>query len=105
VSIIEAMASSVPVVATDVGGVSDLLGLPIQTFARDGSMVCDRGVLCTAGNTTGFAEGLQYYMDIDPVVKQEGLKRSRDFVTNNFSVTRLVRDMESIYHELAEGPR
>ncbi|NVM27039.1 MAG: glycosyltransferase, partial [Desulfobacterales bacterium] len=46
VSIIEAMASSVPVIATDAGGVLDLLGPPDGLPSSDGFVVCERGVLC-----------------------------------------------------------
>jgi glycosyltransferase involved in cell wall biosynthesis len=99
------MASSVPVVATDVGGVSDLLGLPIQTFARDGFVVCQRGVLCEENNASGFAKGLRYLIDIDSNIKQQHLNTARNFVKEKFSETRLVRDIESIYLELMKERR
>ena len=48
VSIIEAMASSVPVIATQVGGIQDLMGKPVDsTVEKWGFTVCERGILCS----------------------------------------------------------
>jgi len=60
VSIIEAMASSVPVIATDAGGVRDLLGKESDTISQDGFAVCERGILCKKNDVKSFAKGINY---------------------------------------------
>jgi len=49
VSIIEAMASSIPVISTDAGGVLDLIGPPRSKYDLDGFEVCQRGLICRQG--------------------------------------------------------
>ena len=65
-SIIEAMASSVPVIATEVGGVPDLLGGPTDERSRGHFKIHERGILCKKGDAAGFAEGLKFLMDMNP---------------------------------------
>jgi glycosyltransferase involved in cell wall biosynthesis len=60
VSLIEAMASSVPVIATDAGGVQDLLGPPYGAPSLDGYAMCERGILCRKNDPSGFVRGLKY---------------------------------------------
>jgi glycosyltransferase involved in cell wall biosynthesis len=100
VSIIEAMASSVPVIATDAGGVLDLLGSPDSSPSQAGFIVCERGILCRKDDISGFAKGLQYLVGIDAISKHRLLTRARSFVRKNFSEERLIRDMESLYLNL-----
>jgi len=105
VSIIEAMASSVPVIATDAGGVKDLLGSPDGIPSQDGFIVCERGILCRKDNASGFARGLKYLVDIDSTDKQRRLTQARSFVEEHFSEGRLIKDMESLYLDLVANRR
>ena len=106
VSIIEAMASSVPVISTDAGGVRDLLGAPVQHVSSNGFQVHERGILCEQGNAEGLAEGLRYLIEDYSRLKKEMSERARLFVEHNFSKERLLKDMESLYLELmAKGKR
>jgi glycosyltransferase involved in cell wall biosynthesis len=100
VSIIEAMASSVPVIATDAGGVPDLVGHHAGISSPDGLTVCERGMLCRKDDASGFAKGLRHLVDIDERQKQRLLTRARSFVKEHFSEERLIRDMESLYFDL-----
>jgi glycosyltransferase involved in cell wall biosynthesis len=100
VSIIEAMASSVPVIATDAGGVQDLLGQPDGVPSSDGFVVCERGILCRKNDASGFGKGLKYLMEADIREKQKRLMRARSFVKVRFSEERLLHDIESLYLEL-----
>jgi len=105
VSIIEAMASSAPVIATDVGGVKDLLGPSDSIHASDCFTVCKRGILCKKNDVSGFAEGLKYLVDIDESRKQRFLTQARSYVKEHYSEKRLIRDMESLYLDLTANRR
>jgi GT2 family glycosyltransferase/glycosyltransferase involved in cell wall biosynthesis len=100
VSIIEAMASSVPVICTDAGGVRDLLGAPVQRVASNGCQVHERGILCQQGDVEGFAMGLKYLVENHSRLKKEMSGRARLFVEQSFSKERLFQDIESLYLEL-----
>ncbi|MBU0661742.1 glycosyltransferase [Patescibacteria group bacterium] len=105
VSIIEAMAASTPVIATDAGGVFDLLGSQDGHPTSKGFMVCERGILCKKGDALGFAEGLEYLIKMDAHKREELVREARTFVEHAFSEKRLLRDIESLYLELIEKNR
>jgi len=100
VSIIEAMASSVPVIATDAGGVLDLLGSPNGVPSQDGFVVCERGILCRKNDAAGFAKGLNYLLDMHADNKNKILTQARSYVKENYSGQRLIHDIESLYLDL-----
>ena len=99
-SIIEAMASSVPVIATEVGGVPDLLGGPAEEWSGDHFKIHERGILCKKGDAAGFAEGLKFLMDMNPDEMSARIERARLFVEKQFSEKRLLKDMEALYEQL-----
>ena len=100
VSIIEAMASSVPVIATDAGGVLDLLGPKNGIPQTDGFIACERGILCRKNDALGFAKGLNYLLNASPYEKEKITSCAQGFVKGRFSEERLLNDMESLYFEL-----
>ena len=102
VSIIEAMAASTPVIATDAGGVSDLLGSTDGTLASGDFAICTRGILCGKEDPVGFSKGLAYLMEMDVSKREALITKSRDFVKQKFSEERLLEDMEALYLELVE---
>lgn len=105
VSIIEAMAASTPVIATDAGGVSDLLG-PTDGHPAPGDFaVCTRGILCRKEDAPGFARGLAYLADMDAGKREALVRESRTFVQQRFSEGRLLKDIEALYLELIQGRR
>jgi len=86
-SIIEAMASSVPVVATNVGGVPDLL------------RVGKNGLACEVNNIDDMAEKIEMLLRNREL--REGLVRNAsEFVIRNYHYTRLIKDMDSLYQRL-----
>lgn len=97
VSIIEAMAASTPVIATDAGGVFDLLGPRDGHPASEDFALCRRGVLCRKEDAIGFAKGLAYIVDMDAAEKEALVRESRAFVEAHFSKERLLKDIERLY--------
>ncbi|MCM8790582.1 MAG: glycosyltransferase family 4 protein [Candidatus Omnitrophica bacterium] len=86
VSIIEAMASAKPVVATAVGGVEDLI--------RDG----ENGFLVKSGDFAAFAERLISLMEDKILCRNMGIC-GRVSVSNIYSKERLVSDIKRLYNE------
>lgn len=102
VSIIEAMAASTPVIATDAGGVSDLLGSTDGSLASGDFAVCTRGILCRKEDPLGFSKGLAYLMEMDVSKREALITKSRDFVKQRFSEERLLKNTETLYLELLD---
>ncbi|MBU1616093.1 glycosyltransferase, partial [bacterium] len=90
-AIMEAMSASLPVVATDVGGVSELV--------QDGVT----GILVPPGDGEAMASGIRRLLQ-DPDLRERmgasGLKKIRQ----EFSFERMVEQMEEIYAQLALTP-
>ena len=91
VSIIEAMAAARPVVATNVGGVGDVV--------EDGRS----GHLVDSGNETDFAKRLADLVK-DSNKRETFGRHGRKLVKDRFSKDRLIRDMERVYVEIASLP-
>ncbi len=105
VSIIEAMASSVPVVATDAGGVLDLIGRANGRPSESGFILCDRGVLCRRDDPVGFARALRFMVEDTSPAGMERVRRAQAFVKERYSEQRLLRDMEALYMDLMRSGR
>lgn len=103
VSIIEAMASSVPVVTTNVGGTKDLLGHPVQN-GHKGFQVCERGILCSEDNPASFAAALEFVVRDDPAKRTARVQNAHHHVLRNYSIESLVRNIENLYLDLEASP-
>lgn len=101
VSIIEAMAASVLVITTGVGGVRDLLGnfRKIDADSKD-FKECERGILCPKNSEMAFAEGLQFIVDNGLSKDSTRISNARNYVFKNYSEDRLVKKMETLYERL-----
>jgi glycosyltransferase involved in cell wall biosynthesis len=87
VALIEAMASGVPGVSTDVGGVKDVIASD-QTGAR-----------VTEATATALAAPIVRYLS-DAALKRDTGARARAAVLDRYSIDRLVRDINALYREL-----
>ena len=95
-TLIEAMANARPVVATNVGGVVDLLGDVIE----DGPyQVCRRGIGVPAGDEEAYVSALSRIIR-DRSLRQELGERGLEFVEVNYSKERLFEDIKDLYSEL-----
>jgi glycosyltransferase involved in cell wall biosynthesis len=89
VSLIEAQASGLPVVSTDVGGVRDIV--------VDG----ESGYITKLGDIETYVEKLRLLVENDKLrVKFAAV--GRDFVKSRFNYVRLANDMSNYYHELLD---
>jgi glycosyltransferase involved in cell wall biosynthesis len=93
------MAARVPVIATSVGGVSDLLGE--NTERMDGFTLCERGISVPSNDDVAFANGLLY------LAKNEKLRfdlaeKGYQFAVGNYGKERLVSDIKSLYARMLE---
>ena len=100
VSVIEAMASRVPIISTEAGGVVDLVGIGDQQYRSNGFKVCERGVLCRKDDAPRFAQGIKYLLDMKPIDKKLMLDNACAFVREKYTQERLIRNIEEMYHDL-----
>jgi glycosyltransferase involved in cell wall biosynthesis len=101
VSIIEAMAASVPVITTRVGGIKDLLGQQEENGGYpNGFAACQRGVVCLKNNATAFAAGLQFLLENENKNTSLRTKMARNYVIQNYSEDRVVREIQALYERL-----
>jgi len=98
VSLIEAMASVRAVVATDVGGVRDLLGreTDIGIKPKADFKILERGIIVKSQDSFSFAAALTLLLQNNKLREDLGLA-SREFVKKGFSKERLIKDMEELY--------
>jgi len=92
VAVIEALAAGVPAVATDVGGVSDVV--------PDGKA----GFLVPPGDVDAVAGRLAELAGSAELRRRLG-QGGADWVRDRYSVPRLVSDMDELYRTLLESPR
>ena len=101
VSLIEAMAAGKIVIATDVGGVSELLGSKIQEDISPNInfKILERGIMIRSGESCGLASALKFVLQNRQFCN--GIAQSgRNFVIKKFTKERLIRDMEDLYSRL-----
>ena len=89
VSIIEAQASSKPIISTNVGGVSDIV-IPNQT-----------AYLAESGNVEDFGEKLLQLVESEEL-RQKFSQQGREHVLEKFHYQRLVNEMSALYRRLLE---
>jgi sugar transferase (PEP-CTERM/EpsH1 system associated) len=88
-TILEAMASGLPVIATQVGGNPEL--------------VVDRqsGLLVESKNPQAMAEAIKYYLEQPELAKQHG-EFGRNLCQQKFSLQRMLQDYMTVYDQLIE---
>ena len=105
VAVIEALASGVGVVATDVGGVRELIGdcgtrnapLEAGSFA-----IGQHGMLVKSGDARGFANAIQYLLDHPSLCKEMG-ERGKRHTRVQHTEERLIADVDHLYRSVLEA--
>ncbi len=100
VAVIEALACAKPVIATDVGGVQDLLGQKVSIIS-DTIYLCERGILVPPADDESIAAAINYLVNNPEIGYYTGM-RGREFVKKKFTVNRLIKDMTRLYTEVLE---
>ncbi|MBN2033298.1 MAG: glycosyltransferase [Deltaproteobacteria bacterium] len=101
VALIEAMAAGKPVIATDVGGVKDLLGA-VEASAGNGYRFARRGILISSGDRESLAGALLYVLENRASLNLM-TERARSFSLRQYALERLVKDLDSLYRELTRS--
>ena len=97
-ALIEAMAAGVPIVATNVGGVADLM-IGAGTLDPRGFEVFANGILVPTGWADAFGAALEF-LALRPDLRRTMGEAGRAFVHERFAVVRLVSQMERLYLDL-----
>ena len=100
-TLIEAMLNARPVIATDVGGVVDLLGNAAagSTQVSLPYAICERGIRVSPNDAAGFAAALARLIEDEELRTKTG-ERARQFVERNYAKERLLDDIMGLYREL-----
>jgi glycosyltransferase involved in cell wall biosynthesis len=91
ISMLEAMAYSLPVIASDVGGISEIM--------EDGRM----GLLIQPGDIQGLASAMRQLI-LSPELRKEMGTRGRTRVEEFHTTARFLRELDRLYQELADVP-
>ena len=105
VALIEAMAAGRPVVATDVGGVRDLLEdeeRASEPIAPGRFRVAERGILVRPGDAAGLAAALEAVSADAPLRRRLG-EAGRTYVLARHGDDRLIERMTALYEHLEQG--
>ena len=100
VTLIEAMCAGRAVIATEVGGVRDLMGELAATDRR--VSIWSHGVTIPSRDADSFAEGIRYLYE-RPELRREMGARASAFVKDKLSKDRLIREIESLYRQVLGG--
>ena len=99
VALIEAMAAARPVVATDVGGVRDLLG-ETGAVPRHAFHLAKNGIIVASDDAVALANSLIFLLE-NRELSDQMVENSVKFVSDRYSLDRLLRDIDKLYRELA----
>ena len=98
---LEAMAASIPLVSTDVGGMSQLIDDVL--VAPDGHEIGNCGILTIPGDIHGFAAALRTLME-EPSIYERYCVNAYDRIVSFFQLRLVMDRYNTIYRELGKLP-
>lgn len=101
VSLIEAMAAGKSVVASDVGGVKDIMGRFYKTknVGSERFMIMDNGILVASQDAEGTARAIKLLLQ-DNDLRDTLSQKAREFARGRFDKGRLVADIKRLYTQM-----
>lgn len=97
-SLIESMASGVPGVATDVGGVRDMFGSVLDRN-REGFEIAEYGILVPSENPQSLAMAIIFIKENQKLIEKM-TQNAQQYALKTYTNKRLIKDMENLYAEL-----
>lgn len=101
-SLIEGMAAGKPFVATDVGGIKDLMVGHVDINGNGHIRMYKNGILVDSEDTVSFARALTMLVENTSLRIKMG-REGKEFVMARYSKERLIRDIEKLYLSLYLG--
>ena len=99
---LEAMAASIPLVSTDVGGMSQLIDDVLVT--SDGSEIGNCGILTIPGDVEGFTQALRTMME-EPSIYERYCVNAYNRVVKFFQLRLVMDRYDQIYRKLGKIPQ
>lgn len=99
---LEAMAASIPLVSTDVGGMSQLIDDVLVT--SDGSEIGNCGILTIPGDIEGFTQALRTMME-EPSIYERYCVNAYNRVVKFFQLRLVMDRYDQIYRKLGKIPQ
>jgi glycosyltransferase involved in cell wall biosynthesis len=89
-SLLEAMAASLPVIATRVGGIPEVI-----TDGINGFLVAPR-------SSQELAKKIKYVLNLPSDTREKIVKIARETITHKFSLNKMINEYQKLYQELIE---
>lgn len=104
-SLIEALAAGRPVIATDVGGVRELLSGSgrsgeISPAPQGSYEIAERGILIAPDDPSALAKALEHLI-LHPEVAHRLGEKGRRFVEEQFDLSKLIQNLDQLYRRSA----
>lgn len=96
VSLIEAQTAGIPVIATDVGGTSDLFTMKNVQGGSSRLKYCNEGILINSEDVDGLVMAIkELILNTDMLFQNSKARKTR--VYSKYDISRLIKDMETVY--------
>jgi glycosyltransferase involved in cell wall biosynthesis len=95
------MAAGIPVAATSVGGIPDLMGEIKGEMS--GCRMAERGILVRPDDPASLADAVLFLLK-STAASERMTARSKEYVLSRYSMERLLSDMKQLYSEVLLDP-